>query len=36
MLLSDPSSFEEVLFESYADAPISYIEAPVLPGPAVY
>jgi UDP-3-O-[3-hydroxymyristoyl] N-acetylglucosamine deacetylase len=33
MLLSDPTSFEEVLFESYADAPISYIEAPVLPGP---
>jgi UDP-3-O-[3-hydroxymyristoyl] N-acetylglucosamine deacetylase len=36
MLLSDPSSFEEVLFESYADAPISYIEAPVLPGPSSF
>jgi UDP-3-O-[3-hydroxymyristoyl] N-acetylglucosamine deacetylase len=31
MLLADASIWEEVVFESYADAPISYIEAPVLP-----
>jgi UDP-3-O-[3-hydroxymyristoyl] N-acetylglucosamine deacetylase len=31
-LQGDPGSWEEVLFESYADAPISYIEAPALPG----
>jgi UDP-3-O-[3-hydroxymyristoyl] N-acetylglucosamine deacetylase len=30
-LLQDPASWEEVLFESYADAPISYTEAPALP-----
>ena len=30
-LLADASTWEEVVFESYADAPISYIEAPVLP-----
>jgi UDP-3-O-[3-hydroxymyristoyl] N-acetylglucosamine deacetylase len=30
-LLADSSIWEEVVFESYADAPISYIEAPVLP-----
>ena len=30
-LLADASMWEEVVFESYADAPISYIEAPVLP-----
>jgi UDP-3-O-[3-hydroxymyristoyl] N-acetylglucosamine deacetylase len=32
-LLADTSTWEEVVFESYADAPISYIEAPALPGP---
>ena len=31
-LLADKSTWEEVSFESYADAPISYIEAPALPG----
>jgi UDP-3-O-[3-hydroxymyristoyl] N-acetylglucosamine deacetylase len=31
-LLADASSWEEVVFESYADAPISYMEAPALPG----
>jgi UDP-3-O-[3-hydroxymyristoyl] N-acetylglucosamine deacetylase len=31
-LLADASSWEEVVFESYADAPISYVEAPALPG----
>src|ERR1700723_3572451 len=30
-MLADASIWEEVVFESYADAPISYIEAPVLP-----
>ncbi|HET7756178.1 MAG TPA: UDP-3-O-acyl-N-acetylglucosamine deacetylase [Steroidobacteraceae bacterium] len=33
MLLGDASTWEEVVFQSYADAPISYIEAPALPGP---
>jgi UDP-3-O-[3-hydroxymyristoyl] N-acetylglucosamine deacetylase len=32
MLLADTATWEEVSFESYADAPISYIEAPALPG----
>ena len=32
MLLADPTTWEEVSFDSYADAPISYIEAPALPG----
>ncbi|HEY3784473.1 MAG TPA: UDP-3-O-acyl-N-acetylglucosamine deacetylase [Steroidobacteraceae bacterium] len=32
MLLADTSTWEEVSFNSYADAPISYIEAPALPG----
>src|SRR3569833_1237928 len=31
-LLADESTFEEVSFETYAEAPISYIEAPALPG----
>jgi UDP-3-O-[3-hydroxymyristoyl] N-acetylglucosamine deacetylase len=31
-LLADQSTFEEVSFETYAEAPISYIEAPALPG----
>jgi UDP-3-O-[3-hydroxymyristoyl] N-acetylglucosamine deacetylase len=31
-LLKDVSTWEKVSFESYADAPISYIEAPALPG----
>jgi UDP-3-O-[3-hydroxymyristoyl] N-acetylglucosamine deacetylase len=31
-LLADVSTWEKVTFESYADAPISYIEAPALPG----
>src|SRR3954464_3838304 len=31
-LLADTATWEEVSFESYADAPISYIEAPALPG----
>jgi UDP-3-O-[3-hydroxymyristoyl] N-acetylglucosamine deacetylase len=31
-LLADKSTWEEVVFESYADAPISYIEAQALPG----
>jgi UDP-3-O-[3-hydroxymyristoyl] N-acetylglucosamine deacetylase len=31
-LLQDVSTWEKVAFESYADAPISYIEAPALPG----
>jgi UDP-3-O-[3-hydroxymyristoyl] N-acetylglucosamine deacetylase len=31
-LLGDKSTWEEVVFESYADAPISYIEAQALPG----
>src|SRR6266702_4300349 len=31
-LLADTTTWEEVSFESYADAPISYIEAPALPG----
>jgi len=31
-LLADTSAWEEVVFQSYADAPISYIEAPALPG----
>src|SRR5690348_11074456 len=31
-LLADAASWEEVVFESYADAPISYVEAPALPG----
>ncbi|MGB6486137.1 MAG: UDP-3-O-acyl-N-acetylglucosamine deacetylase [Steroidobacteraceae bacterium] len=31
-LLADVSAWEKVAFESYADAPISYIEAPALPG----
>ena len=31
-LLADASAWEEVAFESYAQAPISYIEAPALPG----
>lgn len=31
-LLKDGSTWEKVAFESYADAPISYIEAPALPG----
>jgi UDP-3-O-[3-hydroxymyristoyl] N-acetylglucosamine deacetylase len=31
-LLKDTSTWEKVAFESYADAPISYIEAPALPG----
>jgi UDP-3-O-[3-hydroxymyristoyl] N-acetylglucosamine deacetylase len=31
-LLNDVSTWEKVAFESYADAPISYIEAPALPG----
>ncbi|HXR92324.1 MAG TPA: UDP-3-O-acyl-N-acetylglucosamine deacetylase, partial [Steroidobacteraceae bacterium] len=31
-LLADASSWEEVVFESYADAPISYVEAAALPG----
>jgi UDP-3-O-[3-hydroxymyristoyl] N-acetylglucosamine deacetylase len=30
-MLADASTWEEVVFESYADAPISYIEAPLLP-----
>jgi UDP-3-O-[3-hydroxymyristoyl] N-acetylglucosamine deacetylase len=30
-LLADASAWEEVVFERYADAPISYIEAPALP-----
>jgi UDP-3-O-[3-hydroxymyristoyl] N-acetylglucosamine deacetylase len=32
-LLADASTWEEVEFQSYADAPISYIEAPALRGP---
>ncbi len=32
MLLADAASWEEVVFESYADAPISYMEAAALPG----
>ena len=31
-LLSDPTTWEKVVFESYSDAPISYIEAPSLSG----
>src|SRR5579863_10503424 len=31
VLLADASTWEEVLFQSYKDAPISYIEAPALP-----
>jgi UDP-3-O-[3-hydroxymyristoyl] N-acetylglucosamine deacetylase len=31
-LLEDATTWEKVVFESYADAPISYIEAPALPG----
>ncbi|MFZ0501994.1 MAG: UDP-3-O-acyl-N-acetylglucosamine deacetylase [Steroidobacteraceae bacterium] len=31
-LLADVSTWEKVAFESYADAPISYIESPALPG----
>jgi UDP-3-O-[3-hydroxymyristoyl] N-acetylglucosamine deacetylase len=31
-LLVDVSAWEKVAFASYADAPISYIEAPALPG----
>jgi len=31
LLLEDSTTWEKVAFESYADAPISYIEAPVLP-----
>src|ERR1700754_4488526 len=31
-LLADQSTWEEVSFETYAEAPISYIEAPALPG----
>ena len=31
-LLEDETTWEKVAFESYADAPISYIEAPALPG----
>jgi UDP-3-O-[3-hydroxymyristoyl] N-acetylglucosamine deacetylase len=30
-LLADTAAWEEVVFERYADAPISYIEAPALP-----
>ena len=30
-LQAEPSAWEEVAFESYAEAPISYIEAPALP-----
>jgi hypothetical protein len=30
-LLADAAAWEEVVFERYADAPISYIEAPALP-----
>ena len=30
-LLADTTTWEKVAFESYADAPISYIEAPALP-----
>jgi len=32
-LLADASAWDEVVFQSYKDAPISYIEAPALPGP---
>jgi len=32
-LLTDTSAWEEVLFERYADAPISYVEAPALHPP---
>jgi UDP-3-O-[3-hydroxymyristoyl] N-acetylglucosamine deacetylase len=32
-LLADASAWEEIEFQSYADAPISYIEAPALHGP---
>ena len=32
-LLADTSTWEEVVFERYADAPISYIEAPALHPP---
>ena len=32
-LLADTTTWEEVVFQSYADAPISYIEAPALHGP---
>lgn len=31
-LKAEPSAWEEVAFESYAEAPISYIEAPILSG----
>ncbi|MBV8740601.1 MAG: UDP-3-O-acyl-N-acetylglucosamine deacetylase [Sinobacteraceae bacterium] len=31
-LLADTSAWEEVSFDSHKDAPISYIEAPALPG----
>jgi len=31
-LIKDATTWEKVSFESYADAPISYIEAPALPG----
>ena len=31
-LLADSSAWEKVVFDSYADAPISYMEAPALPG----
>ena len=32
-LLADTSTWEEVVFERYTDAPISYIEAPALHPP---
>jgi UDP-3-O-[3-hydroxymyristoyl] N-acetylglucosamine deacetylase len=31
-LLADPTTWEKVVFESYSDAPISYIEAPSFSG----
>ena len=31
-LLADPSAWEKVAFQSYSDAPISYIDAPALSG----
>jgi UDP-3-O-[3-hydroxymyristoyl] N-acetylglucosamine deacetylase len=34
-LLADASAWEKVVFDSYADAPISYMEAPALPGSGV-
>src|SRR5579863_5978500 len=33
LLLSDASTWEEVVFERYADAPISYVESPALHPP---